>query len=143
MATHALKLSHGYSAVSSTSAARGAILSSQNCRMAWRNWRCSSVRVIGCTAPVSRPAAVSDEVGTMPFRLLAENLPLDPGIPPWITAAFVAAWLGMIVLAVAIWSRRRAYRRARRDERARSTTAHRAAPPDDRQLGPGKDLEVW
>ena len=79
----------------------------------------------------------------MPFRLLAENLPLDPGIPPWITLAFVALWLGIVVMAWLLWQRRRANRRALRDEQRRSTAARRTTPPDDRQLGPGKDVEIW
>src|SRR3954453_12235258 len=130
MATQALKLSHGYSAVSSTSAARGAILSSQNCRMTLRNSRCSSVRVIGCTVPVSRPPAVGDDVGAMPVRLLAENLPLDTGIPPWITLAFVALWVGIVVMAWLLWQRRRANRRALRDEQRRSPPARQTTQPD-------------
>jgi type VI protein secretion system component VasK len=79
----------------------------------------------------------------MPVRLLAENLPLDPGIPPWITLAFVALWLGIVVMAWLLWQRRRANRRALREEQRHSTSARRAAPPDDRQLGPGKDVEIW
>src|SRR3954451_3448969 len=111
--------------------------------MTLRNSRCSSVRVIGCTVPVSRPLAVGDDVGTMSVRLLAENLPLDPGIPPWITLAFVALWLGIVVMAWLLWQRRRAKRRALREEQRPSTAARRGTQPDDRQLGPGKDVEIW
>ena len=75
--------------------------------------------------------------------VLAENLPLDPGIPPWMTAAFIAVWLAIVVMAWLLWQRRRANRRMRREEQVRSTAARRTTPPDDRQLGPGKDVEIW
>ncbi len=81
----------------------------------------------------------------VPTLVLAENLRLDPGIPPWMGFAMVAVWLAIVVLAVALWRWRRAARRAVRIEGRRSaaTTARPAPPPDDRQLGPGNDVEVW
>ena len=54
--TRAWNASQSYRARWSVSAARGAILSSLNWRMTSRNWRCSSVSVIGCMVQVSRHA---------------------------------------------------------------------------------------
>src|SRR5947207_2228279 len=76
MDRQASKLSHGYSPVSSTSAARGAILSSQNWRSTARNSCCSSVSVIGCT-PSSLPPRHAQRVPRM-LQLLAGSYKLDP-----------------------------------------------------------------
>jgi len=55
----------------------------------------------------------------------------------------LAVWLGIVVLAVGLWRHRRAARQATRIEQQAAQRGHRAHPPDDRQLGPGKDVEVW
>src|SRR4051795_7068406 len=66
------KLSHGYSALRSTSAARGAILSSQNWRMTARNSRCSSESVMGCTPSVSRTEVLQQQPVEVAGRLLGD-----------------------------------------------------------------------
>src|SRR4051794_19413608 len=126
---HASKLSHEYSPVSSTSAARGAILSSQNWRITARNSRCSSVRVMGCTPPVSHRWAKMTPV-------LAESYKLDPGLPPWITAAMVLAWLVVVGAAGAIVLCRRAAGGELRRQRP-----VRPAEPDRPELPSAADVQ--
>ena len=64
-------------------------------------------------------------------RLLAESYRLDPGLPPWITAAMILAWLVVVGGAVAIFL----YRRAVRREQQR-TSRVRVAEPELPELGP-------
>ena len=81
-------------------------------------------------------------MSVVPTPMLAESLRLDPGIPPWMVFAMVAAWLAIVVMAVSLWRYRRAARRAQGPQTA-GPRARPAPPPEDRQLGPGKDVEVW
>ena len=62
--------------------------------------------------------------------MLAESYKLDPGLPPWITAAMVLAWLAVVAGAVAIVLYRRTLRRERR------RPAARVAEPDQPAIGP-------
>src|SRR3954447_9581190 len=92
----ASKLSHGYSAVRSTSAARGAILSSQNWRMTARNSRCSSESVMGCTPSVSRTEVLQQQPVEVFDRLLGDPVAdalehLEPVRPAHVLAAGVGA----------------------------------------------------
>lgn len=78
------------------------------------------------------------------MHLLAENLRLDPGIPPWMAFAMLVVWLALVVAAVSLWRYRRASRRAAAaSSAAAGSRARPAPPPEDRQLGPGTDLERW
>ena len=69
--------------------------------------------------------------------VLAESYKLDPGLPPYITAAIVLVWLVAVGGAVAIILYRRAIRRERRRPPAR------VADPDQPAIGPGNDIEPW
>src|SRR3954469_12938870 len=92
----ASKLSQGYSAARSTSAARGAILSSQNWRMAARNSRCSSESVMGCTPSVSRTEVLQQQPVELVRRLLGDPVAhpvqhLEAVRPAHVVAAGVGA----------------------------------------------------
>ena len=73
------------------------------------------------------------------MHILAENLRLDPGIPPWMAFAMLVVWLALVVAAVSLWRYRRASRRAA----ATDTRARASAARDDHALGPGTDVERW
>ena len=95
IALHASKFSQEYSAASSIAAARGAILSSANARIASRNWRCSSVRVIGLHAPSLPPMLVAQCTGSAPCEL-------PTGLPWYFGLVLAAIWLAAVVGAVAV-----------------------------------------